>query len=498
MRTVPIYLKMYTIKKEDKELLKKVYNFAKNRKVQLYIVGGYLRDLILKREKDYPDIDFCLKSGAIKFGRELATELKAGFVILDSEHGCCRIVKRMDNVFYTLDFTDFRGPSLKDDLLHRDFTINALAINLKEALSQAKIRKDLFLDLFNGQEDIELKTIRIIKKENFDEDPLRILRAFSLSSIFDFKIEDKTFKLAQSKKRKLLEVSPERIRDELFKILDSEYTYRCLKGLDKTGILELIMPEIKPMRGLNQGPYHHLDVLEHSFETVKQVEHILSKEYIRNEEFQDYMNEVISSMRKRKSLLKLGAFLHDIGKPKTMRHEKERTIFHGHECVGAGISKSIARRLKFSNDELDALKKMVFWHLRPGYMADATVLTKRAKFRFFRDCAKEAVSVLVVSLADQRSTRGPLTLEDARLDHERVVSALIKEYFKKLKEKKVEHLIDGFDLMRKFKIDPGPLIGKVLSEIEELQATNTVKTKKDALLKAGKIIAKIKKNVKSR
>jgi len=483
---------MYTIKKEDRELLKEIYNFAKSKKTRLYIVGGYLRDLVLKRKKDVIDIDFCVKRSAIKFGRELSVRLKAGFVILDKEHGCCRLVKKINNIFYTLDFTDFRGPSLKEDLCLRDFTINAFALELDESSLEDKISSDLLIDPYGGQSDIRSKIIRITEKNNFDDDPLRILRAFSLSSIFGFRIDEKTLKLAKSKKKKLLLVSPERVRDELFKILDSDHTYLCLKDLDKIGILELILPEIKPMRSLNQGPYHHLDVLEHSFETVKQVEHILSKEYIRNGEFQDYMDAIISFPRKRRALLKLGAFLHDIGKPKTMRHEKERIIFHGHECVGAGIAKSIARKLKFSNDELDALKRMVFWHLRPGYMADATVLTKRAKFRFFRDCAQEAVSVLAISLADQRSTRGPLTVEGARLDHERVVSALIKEYFKKLKEKKIEHLIDGFDLMRKFKLDPGPLIGKVLSEIEELQATGIVKTKKEALIKAGKLILKYK------
>ena len=189
------------------------------------------------------------------------------------------------------------------------------------------------------------------------------------------------------------------------------------------------------MRGVNQGPYHHLDVFKHSLETVRQLE-IIIQEYSRNSDVQNYLNAVISGERRRRGLIKLGAFLHDIGKPGSRRRKEGKIIFHGHERIGAEISKIIIKRLKLSNEELDALRKMVFWHLRPGYMGDAKILTARAKFRYFRDAAQESVSVLLLSLADQRSTRGPLTSNESRLRHEKVVSGLIKEYFRKQKEKK--------------------------------------------------------------
>ncbi|MFH0790645.1 MAG: hypothetical protein V2A64_03340 [Candidatus Omnitrophota bacterium] len=108
------------IDKEDLKLIKQVYNFSSAHKVTLYLVGGYLRDLILNRQKPNPDIDFCIKEGAIIFGRGLAKGIKADFVVLDKEHGCCRLLKKIGGVVYTLDFTDFRGKTLPEDLLLRD------------------------------------------------------------------------------------------------------------------------------------------------------------------------------------------------------------------------------------------------------------------------------------------------------------------------------------------------------------------------------------------
>ncbi len=120
-------------------LLKTILKFAQNKKIKLYLVGGALRDILLKREKENPDIDFCLKEGAINFARALSKELKAGFVVLDKEHGSARVVKKEAGKIYTLDFTDFRGRTLKDDLFRRDFTINTLAIDLERIFE----KKDL-------------------------------------------------------------------------------------------------------------------------------------------------------------------------------------------------------------------------------------------------------------------------------------------------------------------------------------------------------------------
>lgn len=464
---------------------------AKQKKIRLYLVGGALRDSLLKREKENPDLDFCLKKGAISFGHKLARKIKAGFVVLDKEHGACRLVKRIKDKIYTLDFTDFRGKTINKDLLHRDFTINALALELTPKLWKAgRLMKDLdnlLIDLYGGREDLKSRIIRLVNKRGFNEDPLRILRAFSLSSIFGFKIDKETLRLIKSEREKLSRVSYERIRDELFKILDRPDSSDYLLEMNKLKILKLIVPEIEIMRGVKQGPYHHLDVFAHTLETIRQLE-ILIQELKMDKEIQSYLNEVISGERRRRALIKLGALLHDIGKPKAMRREDGKTKFHGHERIGLEITENIAQHLRLSNDELDSLKRMVFWHLRPGYLADNQEITPRATFRYFRDTAQEGVSTLLISIADQRSTKGPLTSEKSRIHHEKVVLDLIKEYFRRKKEKKLPRLITGDDLLGKFKLKSSPLIGKVLREVEELQAIGKIKSKPAALKIAAKIV----------
>lgn len=475
---------------QDRNLLIKILRFSKNKKIKLYLVGGILRDVLLNRDKENLDFDFCLKKGAIGFGRKLARELASGFVVLDREHGACRLVKRVKKNFYTLDFSDFRGKNIEEDLLHRDFTINAMAIEL-EKIFYAESPYDLFIDPFGAKHDLKTKTVRAVNKKAFDEDPLRILRAFSLSAIFGFKIDKETLELIKLKTNKLSKISYERIRDELFKILDRPNASDYLVAMDKLKILKIIIPEIEIMRGVEQGPYHHLDVWEHTLETIRQLEHLI-QELKNNKEVQGYLNEIISGERKHVTLLKLGALFHDIGKPRALRYENGKTMFHGHERVGLEIAENIVKRLRLSNDEFDSLSKMILWHLRPGYLADSEEITPRAKFRYFRDTAKEAVSILLISIADQRATKGPLTSKESRIHHEKVALGLIREYFRKKKEKKLLRLVTGHDLINKFNLEPSPLFGRLLSDIEELQAIGKIKTKKEAFQEVKKLIAKNK------
>jgi len=471
-------------------LLKIILKIAKIRKVKPYLVGGYLRDMLLKREKDNPDIDFCLKRGAINFAKDVARHMKAGFVILDKAHGCARIVKKIKGEVYTLDFTDFRGKTLEEDLKHRDFTINSLCAQLNKVFLYKKL-DEVLIDPCGGKKDLTARMIRLVNNKAFDEDPLRLLRAFSLAITLDFKIDKETLKAIKLKAKKLSGVSFERIRDELFKILDRPNSFEYLLQLDKLKLLEIIIPEIEVMRGVKQGPYHHLDVWQHTLETVRQLE-LLIAEMKNNPEVKNYLDEFISVNRRRYGLMKLGALLHDIGKPAALRHEDGKTKFHGHERIGLNITRDITQRLKLSNDELDALQKLVLWHLRPGYLADNEQISARAKFRYFRDAREEGVSILLISIADQRATCGPLTSRVSRIQHEKVALGLIKEFFKRKKEKKLVRLITGDDLMKSFKLEPSPLIGKILRELEELQAIGKIKSKKAALVHAKQIISKHK------
>ncbi|MCM8796626.1 MAG: HD domain-containing protein [Candidatus Omnitrophica bacterium] len=476
---------LFKFSRLEKTLLREILRFAQANKVRLYLVGGILRDSLLGRKKDNLDFDFCLKRNAVSFGRKLAHHLNAGFVVLDKEHGSCRLVKKTKKAIYTFDFTDFRGRTLEEDLLRRDFTINAIALALDEAFSNEA--PDFLIDPFHGRRDLEKKVVAVVHKDAFSEDPLRILRAFSLAVMLGFVVDRKTMELAKKERKKLGGVSCERVREELFRIMHSDSSYACLKQLSDLGILEIIFPEIKKMRGIGQGPYHHLDVWGHTLETVRQLD-ILLKDMQSNVQIDQYLKECVSAERRRIALLKLAAFLHDFGKPATFRHIKGRTTFHGHERTGLKIAQEIARRLKLSNAETAALGKMVLYHLRPGYLADSEYPTERAKFRYFRDTEDEALGTLLLSLADQRATKGPLTTRKARLQHERVVGRLIQEYLGKKGKKEPRRLITGDDLIRVFGLEPSPLIGKILKKMKELQAIGKVKTKEEALRCAQKML----------
>jgi putative nucleotidyltransferase with HDIG domain len=347
-------------------------------------------------------------------------------------------------------------------------------------IKNARTIDEVLLDPYSGRADIKSRLIRAVSQFSLPEDPLRILRAFSLGAIFNLKIEPKTKIAIKKYKKKITSSAFERISEELFKILNSGNGFKAFQAMDEYGILDELMPEIKLMRGVWQGPYHHLDVFGHAFEALRQIE-LLFSELRRNKDIQGYLNKVISGTHTKRALLKLGAFLHDIGKPASKERIKGKTCFHGHERIGRNITRDIGDRLRLSNDEKNALDRMIFWHLRPGYIADIENLSQRAVYRFFRDAQGEAASILLLSIADQRSTRGPLTRGANRKHHEDVCLGLAREFFRKAKEKKLLPLVNGYDIMRHLKLPPGPLIGKILEEIKEAQAAGELKTKPQAL-----------------
>src|SRR3989339_472968 len=487
---------------------------------EFYLVGGYPRDLFLKRKKEVFDFDFALSANAIKIGREIARSLKSGFVVLDEEHGSCRIVYNRDGQSCNFDFTDFRGSTCPErsrrtalttggstcpersrrtalttsgrdilvDLSLRDFTVNSLGLDLK-ALGKAKKTEDILIDRYGALRDIKNRTIRVISELSFAEDPLRILRAYSLSAVLDFRIEPKTKILIKKHKDKITSSAFERVSEELFKILNSGNAFDTFKAMADAGVLDEIIPEVKVMRKVSQGPYHHLDVYGHCFEAFKQIERLF-EELKRYRDIQLFLNRIISGTHTKRALLKLSAFLHDIGKPVSKERIKDKVCFHGHERTGRNIVRGIAERLRLSNDERNALDKIIFWHLRPGYLADLKDLSRRAVYRYFRDTQNEAVSVVLLSIADQRSTRGPLTRGANRKHHEDVCLALAKDFFRKSKEKKFIKLINGNDLMAELKLEPGPLIGKLLSAVDEAQAVGDVRDKAQAFVLAKKLIKK--------
>ncbi|MDD3374381.1 MAG: HD domain-containing protein [Candidatus Omnitrophica bacterium] len=450
---------------------------TKKNHVDAFLVGGALRDLYLCRE--VVDFDFATSKNAIKIAKIFAKEIKGAFVLLDEEHNCARVARKQKGKLLTFDFADFRAKDLKGDLSHRDFTINTISVDIKNIYNDTNILKQA-KDYKKGLKDIRSRTIKMVSKKVFAEDPLRMLRGFSLQAVLDFKIEAKT--KAQIKKDLLLisQVARERVREEFFKILSSKNAYKNLKQMHSIGLLERIIPQIASMRYISGGGYHHLSLMDHSFESVRQVEKCFL-EFSDNEKVSEYLNEELACGRKRFALIKLAALLHDAGKPETYKKERNKITYHGHEHVGRYIVRNIAKMLKMSVNERTALEIMVGHHLRPGYLSNFKNPTPRAIFRFFRDVKEEAIGVLLLSLSDQRSTRGPLTTEKDQEHHEEIIYGLISKYFEEEKKEKKVRILTGDDLIKTLKLKPSPVFAKILVRIEEKYALGEIKTKKQAL-----------------
>lgn len=461
---------------------------ARKRSVQVHLVGGSLRDLLTGHVVVKPgrDLDIAVSSGAIPLARLFAKAVKGSFVLLDQESGCARVAKKKNGALWTYDFADFRARTFKSDLSKRDFTINTFSVDLlacdadKPLLEQVK-------DHMGGQKDIERKSIRMTQEGVFEDDPLRLLRAYSLQAQLGFSIESSTLTRIKKDVKLIKKVSPERVREELFKVFDSSRTAAIMKAMDKVGLLAVIVPQIESMRAIEKGAYHHLNVWDHSLCAVSELERLL-EDAEKDADLVEYLNEEVGGGHRRRALLKMACLLHDIGKPDTRRNEPDgRLSFHGHERVGRDIVRLIAKAMMMSTKERYALEDMVMFHLRPGYLSNFKKPSERMIFRFMRDAGEEAVSVLLLSVADQHATRGPLTSEEDVQHHKAIAFDLIDRFFKAKKEQPFVPLVNGHDLIREFKLKPGPDFAKILASVEEAQHLGRVTTKMEALALALKV-----------
>ncbi|MCF7870517.1 MAG: HD domain-containing protein [Candidatus Omnitrophica bacterium] len=461
----------------------KISELAKETKIKVWLVGGFLRDSCLDTSKDLIDFDFCVEKNIDLFVKKISESLRKKVIVLDKKNSSFRIVVNKNKKNYSYDFILMRGRGIKQDLSQRDFTINTLALDITEPKK--------ILDYYGGIKDLKKKKIKALSDSVISDDPLRILRGFSFASKYGFNIEARTLKFFHSYREKLKKVSYERINQELFKIFDSKKSYKIIKKMNELRVIDQIMPYVEKMRKTGQGGFHHLNVWDHSIETLKQFE-LLSERKIKNkQEVRDFLNQQLGGGRKRGQIIKLACLIHDAGKPFVKKKTKTRTIFHMHEKIGREISSKFAKRMRLSKIERQKIAKMVFWHLRPGYLADQVTPSRRAVYRFFRDTQEEGVSVILLSLADWRATRGPLTNSLKRKRHEKVMLKLVESYFAEKKKKPVPRIIDGWDLINRLGVKEGPEVGKILAKIKELQALGKVNKKSEALEAAKDILKKI-------
>ena len=473
---------------------------------ELYLVGGAVRDILLKRVSH--DLDFALPKDAIQAARRTAKALKADFYVLDESYDTARVIlSRGSGMRDVLDFAAFRGPDLDADLHGRDFTINAIAIDL---------RHQTILDPLGGAQDLRSRLIRACSDSSLTDDPIRIVRAVRQAAAFDFKIEAETRKAMKQAAPLLPNISPERQRDELFKILEGRHPDASLRALEVLGIFPYLLPELSAMRGCEQSSPHVYDVWEHTLSTLHHLERILAAlntaplaagEEPKNEggndlftglltlrlgryreQFGTHFRSSLNVDRSVRALLFLAALYHDVSKPAAkFVDETKRIRFSGHDIEGAKVVSERAHTFNLSKEETERLMVIIKNHLRfhfftTGMEGEKKGPSRKAIYRFFRDTGEGGVDLVLLGLADLRGTReSTLTQETwtAALDVARI---LLENYWEKPQETVAPpRLISGLDILNEYKLEAGPLIGQILDAVREAQADGQVTTREQAI-----------------
>ncbi len=470
----------------------------------IYLVGGAVRDLLLGRELH--DLDFALPGGVIRTARTLADHLGADFYPLDTERDTARLFfNQPGDRRWVLDFAAYRGEDLLSDLRGRDFTINAMAIDIRQPST--------LIDPLGGAADLHAGRLRTCSPGSFEDDPVRILRAARLSTALKLKIDRETLSRMRRAGNQLDRVSTERLRDELFRILDTPQPATALRVADAIGALQFVLPEFTALKGISQSSPHILDVWEHSLDVLTRLEallQVLSQEYdpdqasnlmlglavLRIGRYRDQITENLSERlnldRSHLALLRFAALYHDIGKAQTRQvDEAGRIRFFDHERVGAELSARRGETLRLSNLEVERLRSIVRFHLRPLLLAQGkNQPSPRAIYRYFRDTGPASVDVCLLSLADVLATYGHTLTQQVWIRHLDVIRSLFEALWERPEQSVTPPvLLNGRDLMDAFGLQAGPLIGALLEAVREAQAVGQVKDRSEALNFAERILA---------
>lgn len=453
------------------EAVKKIYAIASQRNCSIYLVGGYVRDALLSSDDmkvSHKDYDFMvLGADALGLARDLADKLPGHFVMLDESQDTARVVSDDGSTF---DFAGCVGGSVETDMRRRDFTVNALCWDAS--------RPDEVIDFVGGISDLEKKKIRAISEQSFLDDPLRLLRAYRFAARLDFEIDSECDAYINKHAQLISDVAAERICAELFVLLDSPSAGKFIRLMGDNGLLEAIFLELKDTRRVTSNAFHHLPLFEHSVESLVQAEAAYPQmpDWVK-----ERMLEPLSAGVSRLAATKLAALIHDIGKPDTwVITDEGKHTFIAHDKLGAEMCEPLAKRLKWSKPVERFIEKLVRWHLRPGHLFQQGTPTDKAKYRFYRTIGDELPELIVLALADFRSTCGP-GLQVGRREAEENLFELLRNFsviqVGKVKESR---FLNGTDLMNLLGISPGPIIGDILEDLLEAQALGEVKSPEDA------------------
>jgi tRNA nucleotidyltransferase (CCA-adding enzyme) len=420
---------------------------------EAYIVGGCVRDLLMKKEpKDWDITTNALPEEIQKIFPESVYENNFGTVGVKIKKGE-ETIDILEITTYRIEsnYTDKRHPDkveftnkIEQDLGRRDFTVNSMAMDLNNLKKRTKIE---LIDPFNGQKDLVNKTIKAVgdPSKRFNEDALRMIRAIRFAVTLNFKIEDKTIKSIQKHSKLIRKVANERIKDEFIKIISSNHPDEGILLIRKTSLLGYILPELEKGVGVNQNKHHTYTIFKHL---------ILALKYCPSSDYR----------------VRLASLFHDIAKPQTKRGNGENATFYNHDLVGAKVTTRIMKRLAFSNEDIEIVSHLVKNHM---FYYNVDEVSEAGVRRLLKKVGKNHMKDLMdVRIADRLGSGVPKA-KPYKLRHlEYLIDKVDKDPIsvKNLK-------ISGETLIRELKMPPGPKFGAILecllAEVIEDPAKNS-------------------------
>lgn len=457
--------------KSDKILSEITKLFPEN---SIYLVGGMVRDYLMG--KNSFDRDLIVTGIEAKiFAQKLHEHFDSALIPLDEENNIYRVViKDSDNIHepQMIDVTNPVENSLERDLMRRDLTINAIAINIKTGE---------IVDLFGGIADIKNKTLNYIEEINFIDDPLRLLRVYRFQANLDFELGADTIHAVCKYSDLISKPAKERVLYELMKLFNGKYCATALLNMNKTWLLEEIFPVVKELKQIPPNSHHHLDLLHHCIETVNQIQLLYDEA---DDRIKEHLNRIDFGGFSRLAHLKLAGFLHDIGKFSTWTIEKDtgRHRFIKHDDVGSKMVKPILKALTCSNKQIDYVSEMIKNHIYPSSMMQEPEVNEKAMMRYLRKLGDNVVDNIILAKADRLSARGEVITDEMVENNMKALDRLMNFYFESLEElKPLPKLLDGHEVMEMLGIKAGKKLGEILNALKEAQIDGDVVTKEDAV-----------------
>ncbi|MBR1425494.1 CCA tRNA nucleotidyltransferase [bacterium] len=452
------------IKKD--EILNSISSHFRNK---IYLVGGAVRDMLLDRATFDRDLIVTDEEASV-FAKDIADYFQGKYIPLDEGNKIYRVV--LPDKLNFIDITNPIENSMEKDLTRRDLTINAVALD---------INTGEILDYTGGLKDFENKIIKGISEENFIDDPLRLLRIFRFHSILGFKIDSSLMNIAKNHSKMMDNPARERVEYELMKLFGGKYAHSALSKMDECGILEKLFPFVKELKQVTPNAHHHLDLFNHSIETVKQLELLYENS---RSEVKNHLERVDFGGFSRLAHLKLACFVHDIGKFSTWTIEEDtnRHRFIKHDDVGAKMVPSILKNLAFSNKQIEYIKLIVKKHMYATMVVSSPDYSEKTMMRYIRKMEDNSIDAIMIAKADRLSALGPEITDEIVEKNLSLLDDLTNFYIKTLETlKPLPKLLDGNDVMKILNISPSPQLGRIMNALHEAQINSEVLTKEDAI-----------------